>query len=59
MIQRVQSVFLFLVLIALGTQFILDYAVSAKPMEFDAVDGREDVKHNGFGFVEISRIFAM
>ena len=31
MIQRVQSVFLLLVLIALGTQFILDYAVSAKP----------------------------
>ena len=33
MIQRVQSVFLLLVLIALGTQFILDYAVSAKPDE--------------------------
>lgn len=33
MIQRVQSVFLLLVLISLCTQFMLDYAVSANPGE--------------------------
>ena len=33
-------------------------ANGAKEMQFSSLDGREDDGHNGFGFVEISEMFA-